>query len=93
MHVGGFAGPVDPVTGMVASIADLDQVVHEHVVDPFDQTNLNLDHACFRDRVPTSENLLMEIAGRLEANWPGPAKLTKARLQETGKNFFEYRYS
>jgi 6-pyruvoyltetrahydropterin/6-carboxytetrahydropterin synthase len=86
------AGPVDAVTGMVVNPADLDRVVAQEVLDPFDHTNLNLDLPCFRELVPTSENLLLEIAGRLAARWAGPSRLIKVRLQETGKNFFEYQY-
>jgi len=86
------AGPVDAVTGMVVNPADLDRVVAQEVLDPFDHTNLNLDLPCFRELVPTSENLLLEIAGRLAARWAGPSLLIKVRLQETGKNFFEYQY-
>ncbi len=86
------AGPVDPSTGMVANLADLDGLVKNEVLDPFDHRNLNVDLECFRERVPTSENLLLEIAQRLEKRWNGPARLVKAKLQETGKNFFEYQY-
>jgi len=86
------AGPVDAVTGMVVNPADLDTVVRQEVLGPFDHTNLNLDSPCFRDLVPTSENLLLEIAGRLSAHWTGPGRLVKVKLQETGKNFFEYQY-
>ena len=63
----------------------------EEVLDPFDHKNLNLDVERFRDVVPTSENLLLEIASRLSGRWNGAAKLVKLRLQETGKNFFEYQ--
>ena len=91
------AGPVDASTGMVVNPADLDLVVKQEVLDPFDHTNLNLDLPCFRELVPTSENLLLEIAARLGARWgrettAGSNRLVKVRLQETGKNFFEYQY-
>jgi 6-pyruvoyltetrahydropterin/6-carboxytetrahydropterin synthase len=91
------AGRVDSATGMVVNLVDLDRVVKEEVLDYFDHKNLNLDLECFRDLVPTSENLLLEIADRLEKRWDretaaGSSRLVKAKLQETGKNFFEYRY-
>jgi 6-pyruvoyltetrahydropterin/6-carboxytetrahydropterin synthase len=85
------SGPVSATTGMVMNIVDLDRIVQHEVLDPFDHKNLNLDVERFRDTVPTSENLLMEIAARLSARWNGEAKLEKLRLQETGKNFFEYQ--
>src|SRR5208282_5760970 len=52
------AGPVSTATGMVVNIADLDRIVKAEILDPFDHKNLNLDVECFRERVPTSENLL-----------------------------------
>jgi 6-pyruvoyltetrahydropterin/6-carboxytetrahydropterin synthase len=92
------SGPVSAATGMVVNIADLDRIVKAEILDPFDHKNLNLDVECFRERVPTSEHLLLEIAARLSGRWSheaqvAPAKMVKLRLQETGKNSFEYQFS
>ena len=46
------------------------------------------DVAAFRDTVPTTENLCIEIFDRLK-NFPG-ARLVRIRLEETGRNSFEY---
>jgi 6-pyruvoyltetrahydropterin/6-carboxytetrahydropterin synthase len=81
-------GPVDPATGMIAHLNDLDRFVQTHVLDPFDHRNLNEDLPVFRDRVPTTENLCMEIFDRLK-KFPG-ARLVRIRLEETGRNSFEY---
>jgi 6-pyruvoyltetrahydropterin/6-carboxytetrahydropterin synthase len=90
-------GPVSATTGMVLNIVDLDRIVKEEILDPFDHKNLNLDVERFRETVPTSENLLLEIAERLAGRWSrealSPARLVKLRLQETGKNSFEYQIS
>ncbi len=90
------SGPVSATTGMVVNLMVLDRIVKGEILDPFDHQNLNLDLECFREIVPTSENLLLEIAARLSGRWSrealvAPAKLVKLRLQETGKNFFEYQ--
>jgi 6-pyruvoyltetrahydropterin/6-carboxytetrahydropterin synthase len=90
-----MAGGVDPATGMVADLAVLDGVVQQEVLERFDQTNLNLDGESFRSRVPTSENLCLEIFNllrrRLEAGGAeGRARLERVRLEETNSNFFEY---
>lgn len=82
------AGPVDPATGMVANLADLDAFVEREVIEPMDHRNLNEEIAAFRERVPTTENLCVEIFRRLR---PFPhARLTRVRLEETGLNSFEY---
>ena len=46
-------GPVNPETGMVLNLADLDLVVRQRVVERFDHANLNLDPE-FVNRVPTT---------------------------------------
>jgi 6-pyruvoyltetrahydropterin/6-carboxytetrahydropterin synthase len=42
----------------------------------------------FRDWVPTTENLCIEIYNRLK-NFPG-ARLARIKVEETGRNSFEY---
>ena len=82
------SGPVDPATGMVVNLADLDEFVQREVLEEFDHRSLNEDIAAFREKVPTSENLCIEIFRRLK-HFPH-AKLERVRIQETGNNSFEY---
>src|SRR5438105_943149 len=58
-------GQMDPATGMIAHLGELDQFVAREVLEPFDHKNLNEDIPGFRERVPTTENLCMEIFDRL----------------------------
>jgi 6-pyruvoyltetrahydropterin/6-carboxytetrahydropterin synthase len=83
-----LSGPVDPATGMVANLADLDAFVQREVLEPFDHKNLNEEIAAFRERVPTTENVCIEIYNRLHA-FP-KARLERVRIEETSKNTFEY---
>jgi 6-pyruvoyltetrahydropterin/6-carboxytetrahydropterin synthase len=82
------SGNVDPATGMIANLADLDGFVEREVLEPFDHKSLNEDVAAFRERVPTTENLCMEIYERLKS-FP-KAKLERVRIEETSNNSFEY---
>lgn len=82
-------GPVDPSTGMIANLADVDAFVQREVLEVFDHRNLNTEVPAFRDRVPTAENLCVEIFARLK-RFPG-ARLVSVRLEETGFNSFEYQ--
>jgi 6-pyruvoyltetrahydropterin/6-carboxytetrahydropterin synthase len=84
----GLSGDVDPATGMIANLADLDAFVQRQVLDDFDHKSLNEDVPAFRDTVPTTENLCIEIFQRLKL-FP-KAKLERVRVEETGKNSFEY---
>ena len=88
-------GPVDPATGMVMDLGLLDGTVERKVLERFDHKHLNLDVENFRDRVPTTENLCIEIykllRTELEAsNGARSARLQRVRLEETNSNFFEY---
>ncbi len=82
------SGDVDPATGMIANLADLDTFVEREVLDVFDHHSLNEDVAAFRDVVPTTENLCIEIFHRLK-KFP-KAKLERVRVEETSNNTFEY---
>ncbi|MHB8302440.1 MAG: 6-carboxytetrahydropterin synthase [Acidobacteriaceae bacterium] len=82
------SGPVDPVTGMVCDLGQLDGFVKREIVDRFDHTYLNLDTA-FLALVPTTENLCIEIYNVLKAGF-AHARLEKVRVEETSNNFFEY---
>jgi 6-pyruvoyltetrahydropterin/6-carboxytetrahydropterin synthase len=82
------SGEVDPATGMIANLTDLDSFVEREVIEAFDHHSLNEDVAAFRDVVPTTENLCIEIYERLK-KFP-KAKLERVRVQETTNNSFEY---
>ena len=82
------SGDVDPATGMIANLADLDGFVGREVLDAFDHRSLNDEVAAFRTEVPTTENLCMEIFRRVRS-FP-KAKLERVRVEETSNNSFEY---
>ena len=82
------SGRVDPATGMVAHLRELDGFVEREVLEVFDHKYLNEEVAAFRERVPTTENLCIEIHNRLRG-FPG-AHLERVRLEETSLNTFEY---
>jgi 6-pyruvoyltetrahydropterin/6-carboxytetrahydropterin synthase len=83
------SGVPDPGTGMIAHLGELDRFVDSEVLEPFDHKYLNEDVAAFSELVPTTENLCIEIFERLK-RFPG-ARLERVRLEETGRNSFEYR--
>ncbi len=82
------SGEVDPATGMIANLADLDGYVEREVLEAFDHRNLNEEVAAFREVVPTTENLCIEIFSRMK-DFPA-AHLERVRIEETGNNSFEY---
>jgi 6-pyruvoyltetrahydropterin/6-carboxytetrahydropterin synthase len=88
-----IAGAIDPRTGMVLDLGELDGFVQDHVLERFDQSNLN-EQENFARQVPTTENLCLEIDRIVKDGWTGMpsakgARLERVRLEETSSNFFE----
>lgn len=82
------SGEVDPATGMITNLSDLDEFVKREVIERFDQKSMNEDMPEFRGKVPTTEIVCMEIFERLK-KFP-QARLERVRVEETGNNAFEY---
>jgi 6-pyruvoyltetrahydropterin/6-carboxytetrahydropterin synthase len=82
------SGEVDPATGMIANLADLDSFVEGTVLQVFDHKSLNEDVPAFHEKVPTTENLCIDIYDRLKSF--SHAKLERVRIEETRNNSFEY---
>ena len=82
-------GDVDAETGMVCNLVELDACVRKEVLDAFDHTNLNLQE-CFKDVVPTTENVCIEIYRRMKKSFRA-AEVVAVRVEETSNNFFEIR--
>lgn len=81
------SGEIDPETGMVCNLADLDGFAQTNLIDRFDHTNLNtLD--CFRESVSTTENLSIEIY-RIFRSFTA-AHLERVHVEETSNNSFDY---
>ena len=81
-------GPVDPGDRHDRASGRSGRLRRARSDRAFDHTYLNKDVAAFRERVPTTENLCIEIFDRLK-KFPG-ARLVRIRLEETGRNSFEY---
>ncbi len=82
------SGQVEPSTGMICNLVDLDDAVRREVLARFDHQNLNLRDE-FAAIVPTSENLSEVIFNILKQSFKA-AHLEKVRLEETLMNSFEY---
>jgi 6-pyruvoyltetrahydropterin/6-carboxytetrahydropterin synthase len=82
------AGQVDPQTGMVCNLVDLDSFVQEKILERFGHQNLNT-LSDFQGVVPTTENLCVAVYGILEREFRH-AGVEKIRVEETMLNSFEY---
>ena len=82
------SGQVNPQTGMVCNLVELDEVVRREVLERFDHENLNMRQE-FAATVPTTENLSEVIFNILQQSFTA-AHLERVRLEETMMNSFEY---
>jgi 6-pyruvoyltetrahydropterin/6-carboxytetrahydropterin synthase len=82
-----LGGEVDPQTGMVCDLAELDRFAQTNLLSRFDRTNLNMLD-CFAEKVSTTENLSKEIY-RIFEGFRG-ARLEHVHVEETSNNSFDY---
>ena len=82
------SGQVEESTGMVCNLVDLDGFIEREILSRYDHVNLNTVPE-FSARVPTTENLCLEIYEILQRGFTY-AHLEKVRLEETMMNSFEY---
>ncbi|MEO6924579.1 MAG: 6-carboxytetrahydropterin synthase [Bryocella sp.] len=82
-----FSGPVNPATGMVTDLGQLEAYAQQYLLDVFDHQNLNT-LPVFLDVVPTTENLAVAV-WQIFVEYPHVA-LRRVRIEETGNNAFDY---
>ena len=84
-------GTPDAVTGMIFDLKDLKDIMNREVIDPMDHRHLNYEVPPFDKVIPTTENLAIEIWGRLAPQFAGTsARLHAVRLYETEDTFVDY---
>lgn len=83
------AGEVDAATGMVINVTDLKRIVGE-VLHGFDHKHLNEDTPHFRDRQPTTENIVQVLWTLIAPKLPDGVRLHRLRLYETADIFADY---
>lgn len=81
-------GKLDPITGMVYDILEMDNSINEKIIKKFDHQNINKVED-LKNTVVTGENLTKYIWDQIESTFE-PAKLHKIKLFETDRNYFEY---
>ncbi len=85
-------GEINPDTGYVIDLKELDDLIKNEIHERFDHRNLNEDTVEFRELNPTGENIIVVIYNILRARL-SPAYSLQLRLWETENNYFEYPVS
>jgi len=83
------AGEIDPTTGMVLDLKELKKVLESEVLDLMDHRFLNKEVPAFAAKIPTTENIAVEI-WKLLAPKLSFGKLHRIRLYETPDLFVDY---
>lgn len=84
-------GEVDPETGMVVDLGELDGLLRERVEDPFDHAFLN-ELSAFEGEtlVPTTENIARVVWRRVSPALPDGCSLVRVRVREDRDLWAEY---
>jgi 6-pyruvoyltetrahydropterin/6-carboxytetrahydropterin synthase len=80
----GVQGEIDPETGFVVDLGQLDKLVEERVVERLDHQHLNsaLPEFAAGGAIPTSESLVRWIHEQLAGALPEGTRLVRLRLAE-----------
>jgi len=84
-----IAGAPDPITGMVMNMTDLKASVGA-VLEQFDHRHLNEDTPYFKERIPTTENIVRVLWGLIAPRMPEGVALARLRLYELSDLWAEY---
>ncbi|HEX4135154.1 MAG TPA: 6-carboxytetrahydropterin synthase [Bryobacteraceae bacterium] len=84
-------GDPDPVTGMILDLKRLREILEEKVLNVYDHRLLNREVEPFDRRVPTVENIAIDIWNRVHPWIGGRARLHAVRVHETAELSVEYR--
>ncbi|HEX6350667.1 MAG TPA: 6-carboxytetrahydropterin synthase [Candidatus Dormibacteraeota bacterium] len=84
----GLTGALEPDTGMVVNLKDLDKLMRQAVIDDVDHRHLNRDVPWLDGVIPTAENLALAFWHRLNERLP-EGRLARVRLVESENNSVE----
>ena len=82
------AGPLDPETGMIINLKQLDAVIRGHFIECVDHKHLNRDVPFLQDVIPTAENVAL-AAWRVLQPALVPLELARVRVAESENNSAE----
>jgi 6-pyruvoyltetrahydropterin/6-carboxytetrahydropterin synthase len=78
-------------TGFVTNLKDLSKLLKQHIIEPLDHRNMNLEVTFMEGKIATTENLAVAIWEEIEDKVNGiGATLHCVKLHETENNYVEY---
>ena len=83
-------GEVDPQSGMVVDLKEIQDLLDREVMDRFDHRDLNADTPYFEKLLPTPENLVRVIREILVEALPEGVSLDRLRLQPDADTWVDW---
>ena len=85
-----IGGPVNQDSGFIINIIDLNSIMEKFVISNLDHSQIDKDIDWFKNRQPSTENLVVYIWSQIADEIPPPAYLHSIKLQETPTIYTEY---
>lgn len=84
-------GKINPDTGFVIDLKTLKNIIRQHITEPLDHRNINMDVPFMRGKMASTEVLAMAIFEQLKEYVEHEGiQLHSVKLYETENNFVEY---
>jgi 6-pyruvoyltetrahydropterin/6-carboxytetrahydropterin synthase len=84
-------GEISDEQGFVMNLEKLKKIIRERIIDKIDHRNINLDVDFMKDKIPTTENLVIAIWNEMKPSIEKEgASLHCIRIEETENNSVEY---
>lgn len=85
-----ISGEPSQESGFIINISELKKIVDEHVINILDHSQIQEDIEWFKDRQPSTENLVIFIWNQISPYIKDEIKLHKIKLRETPTIYTEY---
>lgn len=85
-----ISGKPSQESGFIINISELKKIVDEHVINILDHSQIQEDIEWFKDRQPSTENLVIFIWNQISPYIKDKMKLYKIKLRETPTIYTEY---
>ena len=83
-------GEPGPGTGFLFDVKKLSNIIKERVTEKLDHKDLNVDVDFLKEKICSTENLVIGIWDQLIGHLPASVKLHSIKLYETPRIFVEY---
>ena len=83
-------GPINPETGWLTDLQTLNKIVKESVVNILDHSQIELEVDWFKNKQPSTENMVVFMWNKIVDRIPSGAILHCIKLRETPTIFSEY---